>query len=73
MRREENFTDQKSLNVSSLKTDYLNLDSSISVFNRDSEGAHAVQTECTFCGGVNNLCRTMFRKDKKGKVKNSRG
>ena len=27
LRREENFTDQKSLNISSLQTDYLNLDS----------------------------------------------
>ena len=28
LRREENFTDQKSLNISSLQTDYLNLGSS---------------------------------------------
>ena len=43
LRREEKFTDQKSLNISSLQTGYLNLDSS-SVFVRDSERAHAVQT-----------------------------
>ena len=35
LRREETFTDQKSLNISSLQTDYLNLDSS-SGFGRDS-------------------------------------
>ena len=50
LRREEKFTDQKSLNISSLQTDYLNLDSS-SGFGRNSERAHAVQTKCTFCGG----------------------
>ena len=43
LRREEKFIDQKSLNISSLQTDYLNLDSS-SGFGRDSEKAHAVQT-----------------------------
>ena len=35
-RREEKFTDQKSLNISSLQTDYLNLDSS-SGSSRNSE------------------------------------
>ena len=43
LRREEKFTDQKSLNISSLQTDNLNLDS-ISGFDRDSEIAHDVQT-----------------------------
>ena len=42
-RRKEKFTDQKSLNVSLLQTDYLNLDS-ISGFDRDSERAHDIQT-----------------------------
>ena len=41
LRREENFTDQKSLNISSLQTDYLNLDSS-SGSGGNSERAHAV-------------------------------
>ena len=36
LRREVKFTDQKSLNISSLQTDYLNLESS-SGFDRDSE------------------------------------
>ena len=52
LRREETFTDQKSLKISSLKTDYLTLDSS-SGFGGDIERAHAIQTECTFFGGVN--------------------
>ena len=48
LRREEKFTDQKSLHISSLHTDYLNPDSS-SGFGRNSERKHAVQTKCTFC------------------------
>ena len=52
MRREENFTDQKSMNISSLQTDYLSLDRN-SGSSRNSERVHAVQTKCTFCGGNN--------------------
>ena len=52
LRREEKFTYQKSLNISSLKADYLNLDSSSGI-GRDSERAHAVRTKCKFCGGTN--------------------
>ena len=52
LKKEEKFTDQKSLNISSLQTDYLNIDSS-SGFGRNSEISHAVQTKCKFCGGVN--------------------
>ena len=47
MRREEKVTEQKSLNIYSLKTDYLNLDGS-SGFGRNSERAHDVQKKCTF-------------------------
>ena len=50
-RIEEKVTDQKSLNILSLQTDYLNLDSS-SGFGRNIERSHAVQTKCTFYGGV---------------------
>ena len=41
LRREEKFTAQKSLNISSLHNNYLNIDSN-SVFGRNSERAHAV-------------------------------
>ena len=68
MRREEKFTDQKSLNISSLQTDYLNLDSS-SGFYRDSERAHDVQTECTFCGGINHSSEQCFKRIRKEKKK----
>ena len=53
MRREEKIADQKPLNISSLQTDYLNLDS-ISGSSSNSERSHAVQTKCTFYGGNNN-------------------
>ena len=68
MRREEKFTDQKSLNISSLQTDYLNLDSN-SDFYRDSERSHAVQTECTFCGGINHYVDQCFKRIRKEKEK----
>ena len=47
LRREEKFTDQKSLNISSLQTDYLNLDSS-SGSSRNSERAYAVHPSAHF-------------------------
>ena len=53
LRREEKFTNQKLLNISSLQTDYLILDSSSSGYSRQIERAHCVQGKCTFCG-VNN-------------------
>ena len=71
LRREEKFPDQKSLNISSLQTDYLNLDIS-SGFDRGSERAHAVQTECTFFGGGNHSAEQCFKKVTKGE-KSSRG
>ena len=51
-RREERFTDQKYLSISSLQTYYLNLDSS-SGFVRNSEIANTVQNKSAFFGGVN--------------------
>ena len=65
MRREEKFTDQKSLNISSFKTDNLNLDSSISGSSRNGERAHDVQTKCTFCGGNNHSAEKCFKRIKK--------
>ena len=44
LKREKKFTDQKSLNISSLQTDYLNIESS-SGSSRNIEGSHAVQTK----------------------------
>ena len=56
------------MNISSLQTDYLNLDSS-SGFGRNSERAHYVQTECTFCGGVNHYAEQFFLRIRKEKEK----
>ena len=53
LRREETFTDQKSLNILSLHTDYLNLDRSSLGSSRHNERAHSVQAKCIFCGGIN--------------------
>ena len=52
-RREEKFTDKKSLNISTLQTDNLNLDISSSGSSRHSERANYVQENFTFCGGNN--------------------
>ena len=64
MRREEKFINQKSLNISSLQIDYLNLDSS-SGFDRNIERAHAVQKKCTFCGGTNHSAEKCFKRIRK--------
>ena len=70
--REEIFTDQKSLNISSLQTDYRNLDSS-SGSSRNIKRTHSVQKKCTFCGGNNHAAEKMLHKDKKEKGESSRG
>ena len=44
LRREEKFTDQKSLDISSLQINYINLHGCLG-FGGDSERAHAIQTE----------------------------
>ena len=64
MTREEKFTDQKSLNISSLQTDDLNIDT-ISGFDRDSERAHNVQTEWKFCGDINNSTEQCIKRIRK--------
>ena len=61
LRIEGKFTNRKSLNISSLQTDYLNLDSRLS-FIRNSERAHAVHTKCTFCGGTNPSAEKCFKR-----------
>ena len=52
LRREMKFTDKKYLSISSLQTDYLNLDSS-SGCGKNSERENIAQKKCTFCGGAN--------------------
>ena len=69
LRREEKFTNQKSLKISSLQTAYLNLDSSVSRSSRHNEIAHYVQTKCTFCGLNNLSAEKCFKSIRKGKKK----
>ena len=68
LRREAKFTDHKSLNISSLQTDCLNIDSS-SDFGRNNDRAHDVQTKCTFCGGKNHSAEKYFKRIRKEKKK----
>ena len=69
LRREENFTNQESLNISSLQTDYLNLDSSSSGSSIHSERAHYVQAKCTFYVGNNHSAEKCFKIIRKEKEK----
>ena len=68
LRREGKNTDKKSLSISSLHTDYLNLDSS-SGFGRNSKIANTVQTKCNFCGGVNISAEKCFKRIRQEKEK----
>ena len=52
LKREEKFTDQNSLSISYLHTDYLNLDNS-SCSSRNNERENIAQKKCTSCGGTN--------------------
>ena len=61
LRREEKITGQKYLSISSLHTDYLNIDSSSgSGINSDRE--NLVQKKCTFCGGANHYTEKCFKR-----------
>ena len=69
LRREEKYTDQKCLNISSLQTDYLNIDNSLSGSSRHSNKSKSVHTKCTYCGlnknYVENVTKRSERKRKK--------
>ena len=69
MRKEGKFPDQKCLNISSLQTDYLNLDNSVSGYSRHNERAHYVQTKCTFCGLINHSAEKCFKRIRQEKEK----
>ena len=60
LRREGVITDQKSLSISSLQTDYLNIDSS-SGSGINNERAYLVQKKYTFCGGANHSTEKCFK------------
>ena len=69
LRREGKYPDQKFLNISSLQTDYLNLDNSVSGSSRYNERAYSVQTKCTFFGINNHSVEKRFKKIRKEKDK----
>ena len=56
------------MNISSLKTDYLNLYSG-SCFGKNSERAYAVQKKCTFCEGTNHYAEKCFKRIRNEKEK----
>ena len=58
------------MNISSLQTDDLNLDSS-SGFGRNSERTNTVQKKCTFCGGTNHSAEKCFKRIRQEKEKSS--
>ena len=68
LRREGNVTDKKSLSVSSLQTDYLNIYSS-SGCGKNSETRKSCPENCTFCGGANHSAEKCFKNIRKEKGK----
>ena len=54
LRIEEKYHYQKCLNISSLQTEYLNLDSSQSWYSKHNEKANSAKAKCTYCGITNN-------------------
>ena len=72
LRKEEKFTDQKSLKISSLHIDCLNLDSR-SGSGRNCEIENTVHKKCTFCRGNNHSVEKYFRRIRQEKEKSSCG
>ena len=64
LRREKTFTDQKSLSILYLQTEYLNIDRS-SGSGKNGERANLVHTKCTFCGCVNHSTELFFKRIRK--------
>ena len=59
LRREEMYPDQKCLNIYSLQTEYLNLDSSQLSQGKRNEKANSAKAKCTFCGLNNHSVSTL--------------
>ena len=69
LRREEKYPDQKCLNISSLQTEYLNLDGSQSGSSKHNEKANSAKAKCTYCGLSNHSVEKCFKKIRKEKEK----
>ena len=61
--------DQKCLNISSLQTEYLNLDNSVSGSSRHNERAQSFQTKCIFFGLNNHYAEKCFKRIRQEKEK----
>ena len=72
LRREGNCTDQNYLSVSSLHTDYINIDRS-SGSGKNSKRGNPIKTKCNFCGGANHSVEKFLKRDQKGEGKISYG
>ena len=69
LRREEKYPYQKCLNISSLQTDYLNHDNSLSGSSRHIEKAKSAKTKCSYCGLNNHSVEKCTKKMRKEKEK----
>ena len=65
LRREEKYPDQKCMNISSLQTEYLNLDSSQSGSSKQNEKSNSAKAKCTYCGLSNHSVVFFFFKIRK--------
>ena len=63
------YPDQKCLNISSLQTEYLNIDSSQSGSSKHNEKANSVKAKCTYCGLTNHSVEKCFKNIRKEKEK----
>ena len=68
LRIKENMSDQKYLSISSLQTDYVNLDRR-SGCGKNSEREDIIQTKFTFCGSANHSAEKCFKRVRKEKKK----
>ena len=69
LRIEELYPDQKCLNISSLQTEYLNLDNSLSGSSGHNEKENSAKTKCTYYGPNNHSVEKCFKKIRKEKEK----
>ena len=69
LRGKEKYPDQKCLNISSLQTEYLNLDSSQSGSSKQNEKENPAKAKCTYCGLTNHSLEKCLKKIRKEKEK----
>ena len=67
LRREEKYPDQKWLNISSLQTEYLNLDRILSGSSKHNEKANSAKAKCTYFGLSHHSVEKCFKMTRKEK------